>query len=138
MGAIVHNDVRKARAPLAALLLPPHREPIEQLSQRARCGRGTVLPGRGRTAAALARRIVQAIVGVAHELDIETIAEGVEDQATLEELRRIGVDNVQGYYVGRPGPLPQRWGKPKERPVSGTAAALPAVHPDESPPRSTA
>jgi EAL domain-containing protein (putative c-di-GMP-specific phosphodiesterase class I) len=55
------------------------------------------------------RQIVQAIVGVARELKIETIAEGVEDQATLDELRRIGVDNAQGYWIGRPGPLPQHW-----------------------------
>ena len=69
------------------------------------------------------RRIVQAIVGVARELEIETIAEGVEDQATLEELRRIGVDNAQGYWIGRPGPLPQLWGKPKDRPADSTGAA---------------
>jgi EAL domain-containing protein (putative c-di-GMP-specific phosphodiesterase class I) len=67
------------------------------------------------------RRIVQAIVGVARGLEIETIAEGVEEQATLEELRRIGVDNAQGYWIGRPGPLPQLWGKPKDRPADSTA-----------------
>jgi EAL domain-containing protein (putative c-di-GMP-specific phosphodiesterase class I) len=55
------------------------------------------------------RQIVQAIVSVARELEIETIAEGVEDQATLEALRRMGVDNAQGFWIGRPGPLPQLW-----------------------------
>jgi len=54
-------------------------------------------------------QVVQAIVGVAHQFGIETIAEGVEDQATLERLRAIGVDYAQGYLTGRPMPLAQCW-----------------------------
>jgi PAS domain S-box-containing protein len=61
------------------------------------------------------REIVAAIVGVARRFKIETIAEGVEDQATLEELRRIGVDYVQGYWTGRPAPLPSTLMHPKNR-----------------------
>jgi predicted signal transduction protein with EAL and GGDEF domain len=34
------------------------------------------------------RQVVQAIIGVARKFDIRTIAEGVEDQPTLEELQR--------------------------------------------------
>jgi PAS domain S-box-containing protein len=52
------------------------------------------------------RQVVEAIIGVARHFGIETIAEGVEDQATLDELRRLGVDFGQGYWIGRPGPLP--------------------------------
>jgi PAS domain S-box-containing protein len=51
------------------------------------------------------RQVVQAIIGVARQFKIETIAEGVEDQATLEQLRRMGVDYAQGYWIGRPVPL---------------------------------
>jgi PAS domain S-box-containing protein len=51
------------------------------------------------------RQVVQAIIGVARQFNIETIAEGVEDQPTLEELRRLGVDYAQGYWTGRPAPL---------------------------------
>jgi EAL domain-containing protein (putative c-di-GMP-specific phosphodiesterase class I) len=51
------------------------------------------------------RQVVQAIIGVARQFKIETIAEGVEDQATLDELRRMGVDYAQGYWIGRPEPL---------------------------------
>ena len=40
------------------------------------------------------------------QFGVETIAEGVEDQATLDELRRMGVDYAQGYWTGRPAPLP--------------------------------
>jgi EAL domain-containing protein (putative c-di-GMP-specific phosphodiesterase class I) len=55
------------------------------------------------------RQVVQAILGVAKQFDIRTIAEGVEDQATLEELQRMGVDYAQGYWIGRPAPLHELW-----------------------------
>ena len=55
------------------------------------------------------RQVVQAILGVAKQFDIKTIAEGVEDQATLEALRRMGVDYAQGYWIGRPAPLHELW-----------------------------
>jgi PAS domain S-box-containing protein len=48
------------------------------------------------------RQVVEAIVGVARQFGIETIAEGVEDQATLETLLSIGVDHAQGFLTGRP------------------------------------
>jgi EAL domain-containing protein (putative c-di-GMP-specific phosphodiesterase class I) len=51
------------------------------------------------------RQIVEAIIGVARQYGIETIAEGVEDQATLVELRRLGIDYGQGFWLGRPEPL---------------------------------
>ncbi|MBV9361515.1 MAG: bifunctional diguanylate cyclase/phosphodiesterase, partial [Betaproteobacteria bacterium] len=46
--------------------------------------------------------IVQAIVALAHALDIEVIAEGVENEKQLEYLKRCGCDYVQGYLIGRP------------------------------------
>src|SRR6201999_2236284 len=46
------------------------------------------------------RQVVEAIVGVADQFEIETIAEGVEDQGTLDELQRIGVDYAQGFWTG--------------------------------------
>jgi PAS domain S-box-containing protein len=51
------------------------------------------------------RQVVEAIIGVARQFKIATIAEGVEDQATLDELRRLGVNYAQGYWTGRPRPL---------------------------------
>ncbi|WP_295801602.1 EAL domain-containing protein [uncultured Microbulbifer sp.] len=51
--------------------------------------------------------IVESINQVAHRLKARTIAEFVEDEATAERLNRIGVDLVQGYYIGRPVPLEQ-------------------------------
>ena len=53
------------------------------------------------------QRLVQAIVDVAHALGIRTIAESVGDAATVERLRAIGVDYVQGFYVAKPVPVHQ-------------------------------
>ena len=50
------------------------------------------------------RRVVHAIMAVASGFGIKTIAEGVEDQATLELLASMGVDFAQGYWTGRPAP----------------------------------
>jgi diguanylate cyclase (GGDEF)-like protein/PAS domain S-box-containing protein len=46
---------------------------------------------------------VQAIVTIARGLGKQTIAECVEDQDTIELLRRFGVDFGQGFHIGRPG-----------------------------------
>jgi EAL domain-containing protein (putative c-di-GMP-specific phosphodiesterase class I) len=50
------------------------------------------------------RMIVDAIVAIAARFGQRTIAEGVEDAATLEVLREAGVDFAQGFYLGRPAP----------------------------------
>ena len=50
-------------------------------------------------------RIVRSIVDVAHNFDLHTVAEGVEDEATLEMLEALGCDVIQGYFTGRPMPI---------------------------------
>lgn len=45
---------------------------------------------------------VKALVDVSRGMGIRTVAEFVETADTVEILRRLGVDYVQGYYVGRP------------------------------------
>jgi len=47
---------------------------------------------------------VSAIVQVARELGLVTVAEFVETQEALELLIEMGVDYVQGYHIGKPGP----------------------------------
>ena len=47
--------------------------------------------------------IVEAIVNLAMNLGMKTIAEWAEDCATVQTLAEIGVDYVQGYAVARPG-----------------------------------
>jgi EAL domain-containing protein (putative c-di-GMP-specific phosphodiesterase class I) len=50
------------------------------------------------------QHLVKAIVNIAHGLDQQTVAEGVEDRETLELLRDYGVDLAQGFQLGRPEP----------------------------------
>src|SRR6185312_8907572 len=51
------------------------------------------------------RSMVEAICKVGRALGIETVAECVESQAVLDELKRIGVDYAQGYYLAKPEPM---------------------------------
>ena len=49
--------------------------------------------------------VIEALVALAHGLNKQTIAEGVEDHETELFLRRRGVDLAQGYHIGRPAPI---------------------------------
>lgn len=60
---------------------------------------------RGVLSSAADRAIVHSIVTIAASLGMQTVGEGVEDEATLERLRGLGVDYVQGYHLGRPVPV---------------------------------
>ncbi len=51
------------------------------------------------------RSIVFAIIGLALNLGMEVIAEGVEEQAQADILLAQGCDQAQGYYFARPMPL---------------------------------
>jgi diguanylate cyclase (GGDEF)-like protein/PAS domain S-box-containing protein len=46
--------------------------------------------------------MVTAMIKLARTLNFKVIAEQVEDEAGLEAARRMGVDYIQGYVVGRP------------------------------------
>lgn len=46
--------------------------------------------------------MVQSIIQIARTLGLQSVAEGVEDEATAELLRKLGVDVLQGYHFGRP------------------------------------
>ncbi|MFO8041036.1 MAG: EAL domain-containing protein [Sodalinema sp.] len=48
------------------------------------------------------REIVQAIVTLAHSLNMKVIAEGVETAIHVEQLRNLGCEYGQGYYFSRP------------------------------------
>ena len=48
------------------------------------------------------RTIIRHIQNIAQDLALTTVAEGVEDQATAEILKGIGVDLAQGAYFGSP------------------------------------
>ncbi len=66
---------------------------------------------------------VRAILQVARELGLQTVAEYVESQSVYRMLCEMGVDYVQGLYIGKPDPaivLPRI-----ERPAAGTEARQP-------------
>jgi diguanylate cyclase (GGDEF)-like protein len=48
------------------------------------------------------RAIVLSIIELAHNLKLTVVAEGVEDRNTLDVLRKLGCDSVQGYVFARP------------------------------------
>src|SRR6202047_2867742 len=49
--------------------------------------------------------LVTAMIKLARTLNFKVIAEQVEDAASVEVARRMGVDYLQGYAIGRPQPL---------------------------------
>ena len=51
------------------------------------------------------KAIVRLITRLAHGLEVKVIAEGVEDEETVNELAGLEVDMAQGYYFSRPLPL---------------------------------
>jgi len=50
------------------------------------------------------KAFLRAITGLCRELDIDTIAEMVEEEETVALLRDCGVTNAQGYLYGKPSP----------------------------------
>jgi diguanylate cyclase (GGDEF)-like protein len=46
--------------------------------------------------------IVRSTVNLAHDLGLKVVAEGVEDEPTLQRLAQIGCDLAQGYHLSRP------------------------------------
>jgi diguanylate cyclase len=48
--------------------------------------------------------IVRSTVDLGHNLGLRVVAEGVEDEATWQELATLGCDSVQGYFLARPMP----------------------------------
>ena len=50
------------------------------------------------------RNIVKLIIDLAHTFNLEVVAEGVENNETLDLLRSMGCDYAQGYLISRPIP----------------------------------
>jgi diguanylate cyclase (GGDEF)-like protein/PAS domain S-box-containing protein len=48
--------------------------------------------------------IVTAVIGLGHELGMKVLAEGIETKEQHAALRRLGCDELQGFYFGRPSP----------------------------------
>ena len=48
------------------------------------------------------KKIISHLVELSKELNIETIAEGVENEEEYNFLKKLGCNNIQGYYLSRP------------------------------------
>ncbi|QDX82720.1 hypothetical protein B9N43_16635 [Denitratisoma sp. DHT3] len=80
--------------------------------------------------------IVRAVIQLAFSYGLETVAEGVEDESTLNLLQRLGCDIVQGYFYSRPLPaddfvgfLRAREDRPLSIPVARWGAGPQGVSP---------
>jgi PAS domain S-box-containing protein len=62
--------------------------------------------------------VVDAIVRLAKGLGLQTVAEGIESLDTLDRLRALGVDHVQGFALGRPRPADEAFGTAPARPTA--------------------
>ncbi|MNL66825.1 Oxygen sensor protein DosP [compost metagenome] len=51
------------------------------------------------------RKLVHAMINLAHNLNLEVVAEGVETPEQMDLLRGFDCDQVQGYLISKPLPL---------------------------------
>ena len=48
--------------------------------------------------------IVRSVIDLGHNLGLDTVAEGIEDRETWDQLSELGCDGAQGYFLARPMP----------------------------------
>lgn len=53
---------------------------------------------------AISQALVKAAVSISVDMELDLVAEGIEDDATLQFLRRLGVSKFQGFFFHRPEP----------------------------------
>ena len=53
------------------------------------------------------RKLVHAMLNLAQNLNLQVVAEGVETRAQLALLREFGCDQVQGFLISKPLPMPE-------------------------------
>ena len=68
--------------------------------------------------------VVRSIVDLGHNLNLRVVAEGVEDPSTVERLRRLRCDAIQGHVLSRPvaGALLETW--LGDRPVAAASRVI--------------
>jgi EAL domain-containing protein (putative c-di-GMP-specific phosphodiesterase class I) len=49
--------------------------------------------------------VVAAMIDLSRSLNFRVVAEQVEEQSSLDMVRKMGIDFVQGFIIGRPQPL---------------------------------
>ena len=66
--------------------------------------------------------IVTSTIALGRNLGLRVVAEGVETESVMDELRRLGCDLVQGYHVSRPVPAAEFEQWLRERQLTEAAA----------------
>jgi len=61
---------------------------------------------RGVDSEPIKKRLIESMAALCKELGILVVAEGVETEAERGTLVGLGCDLLQGFLLGRPGPLP--------------------------------
>jgi EAL domain-containing protein (putative c-di-GMP-specific phosphodiesterase class I) len=75
--------------------------------------------------------IVRSTIDLAHNLSVNVVAEGVEDEATMNLLIEYGCDQAQGYFFSRPLPGDQltQWLETSPFGLERRLSAATAAHP---------
>ncbi|HVY67151.1 MAG TPA: EAL domain-containing protein [Gammaproteobacteria bacterium] len=73
--------------------------------------------------------IVRATIDLAHQLGLNVVAEGVEDDVALERLAAMGCEHAQGYGIGKPMPHEQFLPWLAQRRAAGRAGVVPFAAP---------
>jgi diguanylate cyclase (GGDEF)-like protein len=74
--------------------------------------------------------IVKSVVDLGHNLGLQTVAEGIEDLDTWQQLTNLGCDSAQGYFLAKPLPAAdlETWFQDRGRPaLEGTGPANPGA-----------
>ena len=50
------------------------------------------------------RSVIRAVIELAHALDLNVVAEGIESEGQREIMEKLGCDEMQGYFISRPLP----------------------------------
>jgi len=62
--------------------------------------------------------VVRSVINIAKAYDLRVTAEGIEESGQLEQLRQMGCDLAQGYYLGKPQQVREIFGCIKQ-PITG-------------------
>ena len=60
-------------------------------------------------APAAKRKLLHSLLGLARELLVETVAEGIETAGEARACAELGFTHAQGFHIGRPRPIEQIW-----------------------------
>ena len=76
-----------------------HRLPVREVKIDKSFVQGLLEP----ESEAASEALIASTISIAKTLKLRTVAEGVEDTATLQRLQTMGCDIAQGYLIGKPG-----------------------------------